>query len=1408
MKTLRYTLVSAAMLMVAGFAATAAHAQTVAPEQRLCDPEYQDCRADVLSFINQETVEIDMGFWLMDDARYSNALVAAWQRGVKIRLLMDPRCTTEHADCAPVNDQLSQAGLPMRNRATSGILHWKMALFASQGQVEFAGANYSPFEMVPDTPYQNYTDEIVFFSNDPSIVQSFMSKFDDLWTSTTEFTNYANINGPLTRSYPTYPEDPQLNFPNDEGYRSRAVDAYNAETVAIDVAMFRITDVQETNAIVAAVNRGIPVRLFTDQTEYRNPDRLWDAYNVDIMYHAGVTVRLDDHQGINHEKLVMLRGQGMTIFGSSNWTSPSTDSQREHNMFTTQPWIFSWAQNQFNRKWTNGSGYPETQPFTPLPPDAPVYNTPSNGATGIATSGTSLSWNGGLWGQIYDIYFGTTPTPPLVAQNQQLGPSQSSTDYRTYALPALQPGTTYYWQIVSKTMAYVTEAGPVWSFTTAGTAVNDIPPTVSITSPVSGATYTAPAAVTITATASDSDGTVARVDFYAGNTLLGSSTTSPYSFTWNNVPAGTYSLTAVATDNANATTTSSPVSITVGGGASTLPSGWANADVGATGANGSSSYSNGTFTVQGAGADVWGTADAFQYAYLPLSGDGSIQARVATISSQAAWVKAGVMIRGSLSAGSAQAFMLASYSKGMAFQRRTADGNTSVSTSGSTSTAPRWVKLTRAGNLITAYESPDGSNWTVVGSDSFTMPTNVLVGLAVSSHIQGTLATATFDNVTTSATPNPPSVSITSPSSGATYTAPASIPITASASSTTSTISRVDFYNGGALIGSSSASPYGITWSNVAAGTYSLTAVATDASGVTGTSAAVSVTVTAPTNNPPAVSITSPANNATFTAPATVTITANASDSDGTIAKVDFYAGTTHLGTVTSSPYSFTWSSVAAGTYSLTAVATDNGGASTTSSAVSITVNTGGGSTLPQGWSDSDVGNVGAAGSASYSNGTFTVRGSGADVWGTADAFNYAYLPLSGDGTIVARVATVSAEANWVKAGVMIRESLDPSAAQAFMLVSHAKGIAFQRRVADGNTSVSTSGSTATAPHWVKLVRAGNLITAYESNDGSTWTTVGSDTFTMATNALVGLAVSSHVAGTLSTATFDNVSTSAASTNQPPTVSITSPANNATFTPLATIPISANAADSDGTVAQVAFYANSTLIGTSASAPYSVTWTNVPPGSYSLTAVATDNGGATTTSAAVPITVGSPSSSLPSGWADSDIGNPPYPGSASYTSGTFSVIGSGTDVWGTADQFHYAYTSMTGDRTIIARVASIQNVATWVKAGVMIRETLDAGSTHAFMLVSASKGVAFQRRDSTGGTSVSTAGSTAAAPHWVKLVRAGNTFTAYESADGTNWTLVGTDTISMQSTVYVGLAVTSHTTSASATCAFDNVTIQ
>lgn len=155
------------------------------------------------------------------------------------------------------------------------------------------------------------------------------------------------------------------------------------------------------------------------------------------------------------------------------------------------------------------------------------------------------------------------------------------------------------------------------------------------------------------------------------------------------------------------------------------------------------------------------------------------------------------------------------------------------------------------------------------------------------------------------------------------------------------------------------------------------------------------------------------------------------------------------------------------------------------------------------------------------------------------------------------------------------------------------------------------------------------------------------------------------------------------------------------------------------------------------------------------------------------------------------------------------MTGSGADIWSTADAFHYAYTPLNGDGVIVARVSAIQqDVSPWVKAGVMVRESLSAGSPHAFMLMSAAKGAAFQRRQAAGGLTVGTAGTLSAAPRWVKLQRSRDLFSAFESADGVTWTLVGTDVISMGANVYVGLAVTSHATGAAATCTFDNVRVQ
>jgi hypothetical protein len=179
---------------------------------------------------------------------------------------------------------------------------------------------------------------------------------------------------------------------------------------------------------------------------------------------------------------------------------------------------------------------------------------------------------------------------------------------------------------------------------------------------------------------------------------------------------------------------------------------------------------------------------------------------------------------------------------------------------------------------------------------------------------------------------------------------------------------------------------------------------------------------------------------------------------------------------------------------------------------------------------------------------------------------------------------------------------------------------------------------------------------------------------------------------------------------------------------------------------------------------------------------------------------------LPAPKKSNDIGSVLIEGSAGYDSGTYTVSGSGNDIWDAADAFQYVNETLTGDGDIVARVASVDYTDAWAKAGVMIRETLDYNSRHASMYVTPGVGTAFQWRTDPG-AGTGHVGYSGAPPSWVKLTRRGSTFTGYTSSDGVNWVYVGSATVYMGNTVYVGLAVTSHNSGLSCRATFDNVNI-
>jgi hypothetical protein len=245
------------------------------------------------------------------------------------------------------------------------------------------------------------------------------------------------------------------------------------------VIMYRITDRQHTDNILATVARGIPVRLITEPAQYRLVSRMWHSWNVDRLYMGGVLIKHRAHAGLNHQKSVILYDQNGTlpgdqttvVFGSSNWTSPSAAGQVEHNIFTTKPDIATWFIDQFERKWNNTGGIIENADFVPLPPDAPKTPTPANLATNVATTALTLKWFGGPWAHLYDLYIGETSnlSDAIVIPDLAETPAKTATSTFSYTLTTtLKPGTKYYWKVVGKTMALKTKSSAVFSFTTAG----------------------------------------------------------------------------------------------------------------------------------------------------------------------------------------------------------------------------------------------------------------------------------------------------------------------------------------------------------------------------------------------------------------------------------------------------------------------------------------------------------------------------------------------------------------------------------------------------------------------------------------------------------------------------------------------------------------------------------------------------------------------------------------------------------------------------------------------------------------------------------------------------------------------------------------------------------------------------
>src|ERR1041385_9244236 len=238
-------------------------------QERLCDPSFEDCYTPLLKAVQAETVGIDFAFYGIQLPELADAIVRRYQAGVAVRLTVEPRANPKFPNNQTILDKFQAAGIPMRYKAGDGIVHVKELLLAGQNKVIFSSSNFGDGDVRPYEPYVNYVDGAWYFSDDLALVNGFKTRYDDIWTNTIAYGNYANIAAPVTRKYQTYPIDPSINFlPSSdlsEDYSTRTIAQIDQENQKIDLTMYRIPDVRTCDALLRALARGVVVRLLAEQ---------------------------------------------------------------------------------------------------------------------------------------------------------------------------------------------------------------------------------------------------------------------------------------------------------------------------------------------------------------------------------------------------------------------------------------------------------------------------------------------------------------------------------------------------------------------------------------------------------------------------------------------------------------------------------------------------------------------------------------------------------------------------------------------------------------------------------------------------------------------------------------------------------------------------------------------------------------------------------------------------------------------------------------------------------------------------------------------------------------------------------------------------------------------------------------
>jgi regulation of enolase protein 1 (concanavalin A-like superfamily) len=623
---------------------------------------------------------------------------------------------------------------------------------------------------------------------------------------------------------------------------------------------------------------------------------------------------------------------------------------------------------------------------------------------------------------------------------------------------------------------------------------------VSLTSPTTGAAYTAPATINLAAAVTANGHTITKVQFYGGTALLGETAAAPYVLRWNGVPAGSYAVSAVALYDSGDAATSASVPVTVSSPANSsglvaaygFDEGAGTTVADASGRGNAGVLSGATWTAAGRFGKALsfdGTSSAViinDSASLDLTGGMTLEAWVYP-TALGAWrdvVYKGddlYYLEAATPVSGACAGVGNSYTNGVL-------------------AAPGQLALNAWSHLASSY---DGAtlrlfvNGVQVASQAWpgpitvsALPLSIGADTLHGSHFAGLIDEVRVYNRALSIgeiqrdlnTPVAQSVSPRPPVSGLSFAADSGV-ISAPFLARNGSISQ-DFETG---IANGGRAIYTFTIAN--SGNY-----------------IVSAEVNAPHSGA----------NSFF-----VNIDAEPTDPDmiwnipvtaGFTNQIVTWLGTGALQTSPSVPHVFT---LTAGTHQLIIVGREAGAQLR---AISLSL-----IGLPPPWQTADIGVVTTNGNVSISGGNYTLTGAGI-LGGKSDNFRFLYQTLSGDGEITAQITSAQNTGPNGFLGVMIRETLNAGSIYAFVGMSSDGNFRLQRRAnTDGNTFVGISEAAAPPDAWVRIVRTGDTISRYYSTDGSTWTLTDSRVFPMAVNIYLGLAVASGAADVLNTSTFSNL---------------------------------------------------------------------------------------------------------------------------------------------------------------------------------------------------------------------------------------------------------------------------------------------